>query len=393
MRRPWPRVSCPCVAQKCFPSPASSEFGWHSTPGARATTQRGLPCVARFRRHWRCCVRYLGWRWRGRFRRCGLVRKELLCVHSKLGSCRGVALQRAHWVAAVIAAPTLLLFFIGLLDAAQLRDEKARWQLLLLAGALVTHYVLLNSLAVFPRGWYGLPNGHAIAAANARNYTPSAPIATLFVALGVAALVNAIQRQNRARFAISASIAALVTAYAIAWGGMVTGPLRVLDLSLLTLTLVVLLLTLRVRLRCEPYTIWKFAALVTLGSSFLIRPFFWYPTRWNDRRAESIEALSTMVRKEDPARVIQDLASALGTFADPAGVDATWTYPHDFSRRLDEAPLNTIVVSSSMQTASHCRAIPRNSAPGFQVRSSHSDLNSRSSAALTRPFSPLAHAR
>ncbi len=243
---------------------------------------------------------------------------------------------------AVIALPALLLFLIGVLDVLHGRDEAARWQLSLLAGALAIHYLLLNSLAVFPRGWYGLPSGHAIAAVNARNYTPTAPIAAVFVALGVAAWVNA--RQNRPRFAVLASVAAAATACAIAFGRIVTGSLRVLELSLLALMLLVLLLTSRLRLRYDPYDIWKFAALVTLGSSLLIRPFFWYPTRWNDRRAASIQALSTMVRKEGPARVIQDLASSLGVFGNLQGVDATWTYPHEFSRRLEDAPPNTILV-------------------------------------------------
>jgi hypothetical protein len=81
-----------------------------------------------------------------------------------------------------------------------------------------------------------------------------------------------------------------------------------------------------------------------LAAALLIRPFFWYPTRWNDRREQSVVALVDLIRVRQPAVVIQDIASALEVFGQLRAVAASWCWAHDFQQRVAAAPHGALVV-------------------------------------------------
>jgi hypothetical protein len=221
-------------------------------------------------------------------------------------------------LAAVMSAPALLLFCLGLIEAPRALPRSHAW---LLIGALACHYATLNVLDVFPNGVEGVPRGHAVAAINARNYSCTAPIATLFICLGIARWHTA--RRRALGWALACSAAALVL-------GRIGSPaLLALDCALIGL----LFGCMR-----QPERAWKLAAISCMAGALLVRPFFWYPTRWNDQRALAIAALAARARTAAPARIVQDVASALAFFGQLRGIDADWTWPTAFPARLEQAP-------------------------------------------------------
>lgn len=241
---------------------------------------------------------------------------------------------------AVLAAPALPWLFVGIFGAPRLFSSKNdRFTLLLLVGTIGIHYLLLNTLVVFPKGWLGLPDGHAVAAVNARNYTPTAPVVAVFIALGVSLWVQSAPEFRRlfVHSMLVSAIAIVLGRYG-AWGQLA------LDLCLLGLMSAVVLGTNRTREHWAPGRFWTIAAAATLAGAFLVRPFFWYPTLWNDKRAASVEALLELVRRERPQRVVQDLASAPEVYGGLQGVDASWTYPHLFLEQAVRGRPPTLLV-------------------------------------------------
>jgi hypothetical protein len=97
------------------------------------------------------------------------------------------------------------------------------------------------------------------------------------------------------------------------------------------------------RPRLSPATLWNSAALVCLFGTVVIRPFFWYPTRWNDQREQAIEALAVVIREREPAVTVQDIAAAL-EFLGHLRSDATWTWPNEFPQRILAAAGPTLLV-------------------------------------------------
>jgi hypothetical protein len=218
----------------------------------------------------------------------------------------------------------------------------------------VIHYLVLNTLEVFPEGWEGVSVGHAIAAINARNYTPTASVTALFISLGVAAWAQALERRDAAfmRALVWASVAA---AALITVAHSDATDMLALKLTLLVASLVGVHWTLRGS-AAKPALAWRAAALAALAAALLIRPFFWYPTRWNDRREEAVSALVQLVREQHPRLVVQDLASSLEVFGGLRDVDAIWTWALDFPKRVAEAGTGSVIV---LEVDDHGAPLPR----------------------------------
>jgi len=247
-------------------------------------------------------------------------------------------------LANVAPSPLLFAAFTGLAQVPTLlRRHPHRWELTLITGMLLAHYALLNSIAVFPRDWYGAPAGHAVAAINGRNYSPTAGLACCFAALGVASWIQAC-RERELGFAPRLWIASGLSAVCSISGRFPVCGLLALDLGMLLVVTGGAICALRLGPRLTVASGWNCAALAALLSCLLIRPFFWYPTRWNERSAESVTALVELARRERPARIVQDLASSLAVFGNLKNVEAAWSWPHEFPSRLRDASGTTLLV-------------------------------------------------
>lgn len=245
---------------------------------------------------------------------------------------------------AVATPPALVALVVGCVQAPRLIDPSVPKRVpAMLFGVLGIHYLLLNTLEVFPEGWEGVPSGHAVAAINARNYTPTAPVATLFMALGVAAWVRA-RSTREPRFLRVLGTAGSVVCLAIVAGQWNAHDMLVLELALLALSLAVAAFALRGWHAGAATRPWCWVAAAALAAALLIRPFFWYPTRWNDRRSEAVAALAQLVGEQRPALVVQDIASSLEVFGRLRGVDATWSWAMHFPAQLSAANAGTLVV-------------------------------------------------
>ena len=234
-------------------------------------------------------------------------------------------------LAAVLSAPSLLLFWLGVLSA---RRMLTRSVAALVLGALACHYALLDVLDVFPRGVEGVPLGHAVAAINPRNYTSSAPLVAVCCGSGLAYRLEAGSVARRPLMA-----AALLSA-AVIVNGDIAQPVALLrDSALLASSIAVLGFR-------APARAWQAWALASVTAALIMRPGFGYPTRWNDRRAASIDALAQLARDRHPARLIQDLASSLEHYAGLQGVDADWIWPRDFATRMNDESVVVIEVDA-----------------------------------------------
>jgi hypothetical protein len=246
-------------------------------------------------------------------------------------------------LAKVAPPPTLFFLFLGIIYASdRCRASSQRWQLSLLFGVLLIHYALLNTLVVLPKGSHGFPDGHAVAAINARNYTPTAPIATIFASFGVAGFVDSV-RLGRLNL-WKPLVAVLLALFAISTGLRMPTSEILYKLALLAASTLILFAVARRAHNGKPAAATALAGLTVLWVSLAVRPFFWYPTRWNDRREASVRALARLVTTERPPRVVQDLAASLGMYSGNNDLDAIWTYPQSYLERLRDAPDGTLVV-------------------------------------------------
>jgi hypothetical protein len=245
-------------------------------------------------------------------------------------------------LAGVVSPPGLFLFLFGLLSVRRILPARVAAVTL---GCLIVHYTLLSLLDVFPEGVEGIARGHAVAAINARNYTGTAPIMTLYCGVGVAALVRRHYARDSAWTRDLALAAFLSTAIVLTFRASALGALA-RDLSVLGVSLLWLFWRTRAPIheRCSASTAWKSAAAASLLAALLMRPGFWYPTRWNDRRAKSIAAAAQLLHTHAPARVVQDIAASLAFYAGLPTIDAAWTWPNAFAKRLASAPKGSLVL-------------------------------------------------
>ncbi len=263
----------------------------------------------------------------------------------------------------VVSPPLLLLLVYGAIGVwAGLFRSRPRvvGHLVLLLGV---HYLLLNTLVVYPKDWFGVPPGHGVAAINGRNYSSTAPVLTILLAL-TSWWEFGCTKESASRDggvpSSAADLRARLVASAVAT--LASGALIVLSKSsnVSDLALHLALLALGLGAMCW---LWfgrkavgggagralRLLPIVAIIGALIVRPFFWYPTGEADQRAVAIRALAERIAQDRPTRVIQDTASFLEVAADEWGLDVSrtetgWTWPGDYPRRLGESAPGTWVV-------------------------------------------------
>ena len=278
-------------------------------------------------------------------------------------------------LASVAPPPMLLAFILGLAPMGGVTDPQsgsARERLHhgLLLGLLAIHYFLLNSLVVFPDDFHGVAPGHAVAAINARNYTPTAPILVFFTLRGLSRWLAPLAGGRAPGWGPIVTACALV-AFAVTlakWGSPADLGLHwaLLGLSAVGGAFVVR----RARASSQPEQpaqtscqrpLRRAVLVCVLGcvlACIVIRPFFWYPSPINDRKDAAIRHLADVLRRTQPPRVVQDLASALvlDDTLRASDLDVTWSWPSAYPARLRDAPSGTVVVvQTDLEGVPHSR--------------------------------------
>lgn len=262
----------------------------------------------------------------------------------------------------VVPPPLLLLGVYGAISSwrrALKTCPRVVGHLILLLGV---HYLLLNTLVVYPKDWFGVSPGHGVAAINGRNYTSSAPVlvallvSSLAVELGLPIAGTSppmLEVSRRGR------IAGLCAAVGISLGLIfLSKGNNAADFALHVGLLVAgfgLMLSFSLRNTTTDDGFERFArplkclVIAAAAGGLLVRPFFWYPTIGKDQRSTAINELAQRIASQRPTRVIQDTASFLEVAARELGLDVSasetqWTWPGEYPRRLAESPVGTWVV-------------------------------------------------
>jgi hypothetical protein len=289
-------------------------------------------------------------------------------------------------------APAILCLLLGCLCwPSVVLDPRRRWELVAVGAALGAHYLMLNSLAIIPTVWHRAPADRVLVVLS-RNYNCSAAFAVVFMALGIAAWKQACEATGdavacakRRSFRSRLLLAAALTTFATVAGRWSKWALMTTDLALLFLSVAVMTWTTQ---RARSFGIpWQLACSVSLAASLLIRPFFWYPTRWNDAQADSVDALVAVIRREQPHRVVQDLGSSLAIYGKLSGIEAPWEWAENFGKRLQSSLPGTLVI---IETDPHGTARERYPA---ELRAQLQDLATFKPVASfhTAPSSSFAH--
>lgn len=230
---------------------------------------------------------------------------------------------------------SIVLASVGLF-ALGARRAKAVPRMSLVVVCLGVHYLVLSILQVYPSGEGGTPVGHAVAAINDRNFTPTAPMVAMLAAVGWSTLI---ERSMPAAALIGSCLFTLGTIF-LRWG---LSP----DVIIPTLSLLVFAIAALVRMqhRFLPHAaVYALLGVASLG----VRPLFFYPLRSVDKKAEAIDALARSIAKSSPRpqAVIQDLAS--GLFLDPRveGVQTHWIWPTMFATVASSFDEHWIVIQT-----------------------------------------------
>lgn len=262
----------------------------------------------------------------------------------------------------VVPPPLLLLLIYGAFTwwgrAFRARRDVVGHLLLLLG----VHYLLLNTLVVYPKDWFGVPPGHGVAAINGRNYTSSAPVLVALLVLGlaveyrlpiggVASPALGVSTRRRLGGLVAAAFTSLGLVYLSKGNNVADFALHV-ALLFGGLGLMAWSIARDARIGSVPDAFsrpLKLAALTGAIGALVVRPFFWYPTVGTDLRATAIAELARRIADERPGRVIQDTASFLEVAALELGLDVSasetqWTWPGEYPRRLAHSAAGTWVV-------------------------------------------------
>lgn len=236
-----------------------------------------------------------------------------------------------------LPGPVLLLLFLGLMSVLRpLAAPRPRGSGFLVIGALA-HLILISLVDVYPDGDGAAPAGHAVAAINDRNFTPSGPLLALIAAFGWldAASLPSGPALKRVLLAAGLALAAVLIRHGLRADAV--APALTIGLTALVLG----------RSRQALSGAWLLA--LALAGALLVRPLFFYPFRWVEQETRAVEALATAVQEANPRprRVVQDIAS--GLFQDPrfagcegaevgcAATDIVWRWPSHFETGLDLA--------------------------------------------------------
>jgi hypothetical protein len=224
------------------------------------------------------------------------------------------------------------------------QPRRVRWELTLPAGMLAVHFTLLSTLAITPEAWPVGPPGRSIAALT-RNYNSTSGAAAVFVALGVAALGHGLTDRRR-HFPEVFALTSLVAALAIVVARWDDPALLLTDFVCLVATCGGVWLLVRRHAGGDAALgrIWTLASIAAFAASLAIRPFFWYPTRFNEHAAAGAEAMIRLIRAERARQVIQDIVAFPEVFAELPAVDAAWSWSRDFPARLTSAEPGALLI-------------------------------------------------
>lgn len=255
----------------------------------------------------------------------------------------------------VLTPPAFLVLALGLAATMRLATPLGRGDSVFLLSALLVHWLILNTVAVYPDG--SLYGTQGVAAVNPRNYSSLAPLIALFCLLGCRLLISIPSVPNHRTTIVLAG-----TVVALSLGGQyILFNLRLDILCTVVMVKFIALLLLLVSAVCWflfcPVTAYpdesaaitivvrRLAVLVTLGV-VIADPFLWHPLRFNDQRVKAMEDF--LAWRQGTGRqnipVIQDMTDGLRLFTvgDPSKV--RWSWPHRMAKLAEEAPENTLVL-------------------------------------------------
>lgn len=243
----------------------------------------------------------------------------------------------------------LLLIAIGL--QAWRSAPRSGLRLPLLTLPLAAHLLFTSLVVVYPRGsGYG---GWAIAALNARSYTTVAPLFCLLAGWGWQRLFGEEARAggNRQTAQLWAAVAltALFCLGFAAFQGSFELFSPVARFGQLALGLGALTGAAAIALSVRRFGARRMAGIyawLALGSALVMVPFFWYPWRWQDRRAGVQRAFLRELRRapEQPPRVVQSMNGRLDFFGGGVPVPIPWVYPALVGKSAATAPAGTWIV-------------------------------------------------
>ena len=243
----------------------------------------------------------------------------------------------------------LLLVALGLTAWRSAPRNALSLTMIMLPAAI--HLLFSSLVVVYPRGsGYG---GWAIAALNARSYATVAPLFCLLAGWGWQRLFGdaaaAGGDRRPAQLWPAVALTALLCLGFAAFQGSFAFFSPTVRLGQLVLGLLVLAgaaaLAWSVS-RYEPRRVAGIYACLAIASAPVMVPFFWYPLRWQDRRAEVQLAFLRELRltTEQPPLVVQSMNGRLDFFSGGAKVPMPWSYPALVGRSAAAAPGGSWIV-------------------------------------------------
>ncbi len=257
-----------------------------------------------------------------------------------------------------LSGPMLFFAAVGAMSWRQIVRPEARAGVLVALGICV-HLAFLSVSAIYPADMY---RGLGVAAVNARNFNVLMPMLALAVLVGVEASAQWIEghrHPTRMTWAV-ATFVALISC--IGYGRMrqilETDPISILYRPLVGVVLLAAFvaagamarhrsIAAGIALRHGIYGALIVATLLTI-------PSFWYPLRWHDQRAITLNAFCTWYRRaQEPraTRIVQNLSGGLDAFCGLADVDMEWTWPTAFVGVMQSSPSAWVLVATDADGA------------------------------------------
>lgn len=248
-----------------------------------------------------------------------------------------------------LGAVQVLLMVVGL--QAWRSAPRAGLQLPTLALPAAAHLLFASLVVVYPRGsGYG---GSAIMALNARSYATVSPLFCLLAGWGWQRLFGegapAVGDRRPAPIGAAAALTALLCLGYTAFQGSFPFFSPAVRCGQLALGLGALAGAAAIALSARRFGTRRAAgacALLAMASAPVMVPFFWYPMRWQDRRAGTQRAFIGELRRapERPPLVVQSMNGRLDFFAGGIPIPMPWTYPALVGRSAEAAPVGSWIV-------------------------------------------------
>jgi hypothetical protein len=243
----------------------------------------------------------------------------------------------------------LLVIVVGL--QAWRSAPRTGLRLRVLALPAAAHLLFASLVVVYPRGsGYG---GSAIMALNARSYATVSPLFCLLAGWGWQRLfgdgASGVGERHPAQVWTAAAATALLCLGFTAFQGSFPFFSPAARYGQLVLGLGALAGAAAIALSAPRFGTRRAAgmySLLAMASAPVMVPFFWYPLRWQDRRAEVQSAFIEEVRRapEQPPLVVQSLSGRLDFFSGGIPIPMPWTYPALVGRSAAAAPVGSWIV-------------------------------------------------